>query len=436
MGTKMAPSYANIFMGILEKQMLSTYPHKPFIYFRYIDDIFMIWTDGEDSLNTFLEHCNKQNKHIKFKPTGTGTTVPFLDVSVTLKNGKLHSDLYCKPIDKHQYLYYTSCHPKHTKNSLPYSLALRLRRICSTEHLFSLRTDEMKQHLLKRGYTKGCINDAINKASQVPRREAIMEKLEQNKLDRVPFVITYNPLLPNIPKLLQESQTILNASEKCSEVFKNTPLVSYRRGRNLNDMLCSKRIPQQKDTNQRNKYSRDVNNKSEKESQPKTNQCTECGILLKNEKGLKIHRSSKHRRQQNNPTSPGFWPCKSDSRCDTCRRGHFCTSVESSKNGRKHQIQQPLTCKSKNICYLIHCKHCNQQYTGETQLEFHLRLNNHTSDIKLNKKSTGMVRHFGDCGVNNMQPVILEKVRSSDPFIRKAKEQFYIDLLETEINAL
>ena len=177
MGTKMAPSYANIFMGILEKQMLSTYPHKPFIYFRYIDDIFMIWTDGEDSLNTFLERCNKQNKHIKFKPSGTGTTVSFLDVSVTLKNGKLHSDLYCKPTDKHQYLYYTSCHPKHTKNSLPYSLALRLRRICSTEHLFSLRTDEMKQHLLKRGYTKGCINDAINKASQVPRREAIMEKL-------------------------------------------------------------------------------------------------------------------------------------------------------------------------------------------------------------------------------------------------------------------
>ena len=59
MGTKMAPSYADIFMGIFGKQMLSTYHHKPFIYFRYIDDIFMIWTEGEDSLNKFLEHCNK-----------------------------------------------------------------------------------------------------------------------------------------------------------------------------------------------------------------------------------------------------------------------------------------------------------------------------------------------------------------------------------------
>ena len=47
-----------------------------------------------------------------------------------------------------------------------------------------------------------------------------------------------------------------------------------------------------------------------------------------------------------------------------------------------------------------------------------------------------MVRHFGDCGINNMQPVISEKVRSSDPFIWKASEHFYIDLLETEIDAL
>ena len=64
MGTKMAPSYANLFMGVLEKQMLSSYKHKPLVYFRYIDDIFMIWTDGEDSLNDFLAHCNNQNKNI------------------------------------------------------------------------------------------------------------------------------------------------------------------------------------------------------------------------------------------------------------------------------------------------------------------------------------------------------------------------------------
>ena len=47
----------------------------------------------------------------------------------------------------------------------------------------------------------------------------------------------------------------------------------------------------------------------------------------------------------------------------------------------------------------------------------------------------GMVRHFSECGLENLQPIILGKVRSTDPFIRKEREQFYIDLLKTEINA-
>ena len=116
-------------------------------------------------------------------------------------------------------------------------------------------------------------------------------------------------------------------------------------------------------------------------------------------------------------------------------KGLFHSTITSSKNGKKHQIKWPLTCKSKNICYLINCKHCNQQYTGEAKREFYLRLNSHTSDIKLNQKSTGMVGHFSECGLENIQPIILEKVRSTDLFIHKARKQFYIDLLETEINA-
>ena len=120
---------------------------------------------------------------------------------------------------------------------------------------------------------------------------------------------------------------------------------------------------------------------------------------------------------------------------ETCKKGLFCTSVTSVKNGTIHQIRQPLTCRTKNTCYLINCKCCNQHYTGESKLEFHLTLNNHTSNIRLNKKSTTMVRHFSECSLNNIQPIILQKVGSSDPFIHKAREKFYIELLETNINA-
>ena len=53
MGTPMAPNYANLFMNDFEQNLVTDYHKKigkkPWIWWRYIDDIFCIWTDGEDS---------------------------------------------------------------------------------------------------------------------------------------------------------------------------------------------------------------------------------------------------------------------------------------------------------------------------------------------------------------------------------------------------
>ena len=67
-------------------------------------------------------------------------------------------------------------------------------------------------------------------------------------------------------RIPQQKGTIIIKMTKSHICFILSFLVRYRRGRNLNDMLCSKRIPQQKNTNQRNKYSWDNNNKNDKES--------------------------------------------------------------------------------------------------------------------------------------------------------------------------
>ena len=62
------------------------------------------------------------------------------------------TDLYVKHTDKHQYLLKSSCHPSHTKQSIPFSMALRLRRICSTDEFLNTRSDALTSHLIKRGY--------------------------------------------------------------------------------------------------------------------------------------------------------------------------------------------------------------------------------------------------------------------------------------------
>ena len=53
MGTKMAPPYANLFMGKLEPKLQAQAPHHIKMWKRYIDDIFIIWTGSDEDLMAF-----------------------------------------------------------------------------------------------------------------------------------------------------------------------------------------------------------------------------------------------------------------------------------------------------------------------------------------------------------------------------------------------
>ena len=59
MGTRMAPQFANLYMAQFEEKYV--YPYKPDLekhWFRFIDDIFLLWHHGEEELEKFLRHLN------------------------------------------------------------------------------------------------------------------------------------------------------------------------------------------------------------------------------------------------------------------------------------------------------------------------------------------------------------------------------------------
>ena len=82
MGTKMVPTYANIFMYYIENTFLSSSNLNPTAYFRYIDDIFLIWPHGIDTLQTFLENANITHPNINFTHDYSSTAVSFLEVII------------------------------------------------------------------------------------------------------------------------------------------------------------------------------------------------------------------------------------------------------------------------------------------------------------------------------------------------------------------
>jgi len=88
-GTKMAPAYANHFMDRLERRLISDARVKPYLWRRYIDDIFMVWTGSEEELTEFLNYINEAHATIKFTWSWSKESVNYLDVQVMNTNGKL-----------------------------------------------------------------------------------------------------------------------------------------------------------------------------------------------------------------------------------------------------------------------------------------------------------------------------------------------------------
>ena len=121
-------------------------------------------------------------------PNSPHQTLPFLDVQVHLSNNHIETDLHTKPTDKHQYLLKTSCHPSHTKQTIPFSLFLRIRRICSNDAFFDNRSEELIKHLIKRGYSRKILQRDANRVRAIPRHATLQSQEQKTtKADRSPL---------------------------------------------------------------------------------------------------------------------------------------------------------------------------------------------------------------------------------------------------------
>ncbi|CAC5370727.1 unnamed protein product [Mytilus coruscus] len=113
----MALEYAIIFMDKIEREFLNTQHKKPLVWWRFIDDIFIIWPHLSEELKSFITALNDYHHTIKFTFTINKRSVNFLDIIVNLDDkGNLTTTLYKTPMDANLYLHYSSHHPKHQKD--------------------------------------------------------------------------------------------------------------------------------------------------------------------------------------------------------------------------------------------------------------------------------------------------------------------------------
>lgn len=93
-GTRITPSHANIFMDKMEGRLLEEAEFKPHTCWRYVDDIFIVWTEGEEKLREFIDYLNNALDTINFTSKWSRSEIEFLDVRVINGCGRLETDLF------------------------------------------------------------------------------------------------------------------------------------------------------------------------------------------------------------------------------------------------------------------------------------------------------------------------------------------------------
>ena len=198
MGTNVAPQFANLFMSKCERKLLTLCIDKPLWWIRYIDDILFLRVHGEKKLEEFLEFCQNFQPDVKLD-VEIGTEMSYLDMWICKTGNKIETSLYTKPTDLHEYLHFTSCHPTHVTQNLPYGLFLHIKRICSEESDFIQKSEVLKLQLRERGYPHRVIKCGFKKAASKERKE-ILYKVDNKEELRMSFPLSYYPFFKDFPK--------------------------------------------------------------------------------------------------------------------------------------------------------------------------------------------------------------------------------------------
>ena len=354
MGTKVAPTYATLVLGFLEEKLYSVVKDKfgqnfeTFIrtsWKRYLDDCFIIWDKGEDQLKQFFDILNSLSPTMKFTMESDTNQLAFLDVMVMKKESNIVTDIFYKITDTKQYLLFDSCHPKHTRNNIPYNLARRLCTIISDTEILNIRLAELEKLLLQRRYPKKLIENGINKAKLHERKDLLKAK-NKSKNCVIPYVSTHNPKNPEVFQIIKNNLPIIEADPCMKKVLENSQIIkSKRQSPSLKSIL--------------------------------TRACFTSNIK----------------------ESPIISKCNKP-RCATCP---YITQGSDFvfKNGSKFTVKSSMTCVSSNLIYVITCAGCGENYIGQTGDTLRHRMTVHRQQIREPKyQCTHVSEHIRNCAKN------------------------------------
>ena len=202
------------------------------------------------------------------------------------------------------------------------------------EEEYETSIKQLKDSFLLRGYKECEIDQQLEKANNV-KRESLFEEKTKNSNSRVMLITKYNRTNPDLKKIIAKHWPLLQLDAKLGEVFKELPMIAYRKNQTISNLLNKKR--------------------TEKSGFSKA--------------------------------------CNAEKKFKCCKQINETDNFTSNITKKTYKIHHTSDCKSKNVIYLLECKLCLMQYVGKAETEFHFRLSNYRSEVKRADPSPS-AKHF------------------------------------------
>ena len=136
----------------------------------------------------------------------------------------------------------TSAHPKSLTNSILFSQALWLKKICSETLGLNKRLNELRESFIHCGYKETFLTDQFNRISEVTRKALLNSKQKTANKPRIPLVLKFNITLSNIKEVIDEYWHLLQINPKLKNTSQGKPIIACKRNRNLKEIIGRNKI--------------------------------------------------------------------------------------------------------------------------------------------------------------------------------------------------
>ena len=259
MGIPCAPSWATLFQGIEERDtILPNFTQQLLIFLRYIDDVIGIWIpnpsgrDFNDLIHSMNVGC------LEWEFTDLSTSVDFMDMTISIVDESIKTDLYEKPMALYLFIPPHSAHPPGITAGHINGEVLRIHRLCSEEEDVTKRVCTFFRRLTRRGHYPSTLLPLFKKAltnarkfmatSDASRLLAKEAKTEEARR-RVYLHREYHPQGPpsrSVQQLFEEHVLRPPGETPFNQLGRGIPLdamvVANHRAPNLGNILSYRRI--------------------------------------------------------------------------------------------------------------------------------------------------------------------------------------------------